>query len=398
MAKKKSASKKKQTRTAGKRPNAARPSGQKRTGMDRFAVPAGTQTERQAARAPAAPAPSGQTERKPSARRQSAGMQVQVGDPGRRMRPQKAAVTTRQAGGPVPSDPRSQAARSQRLRRIVRRKDRRARLTKVFAALLTAACSLFALTAFFQIDAIEFRGLTRYKAADVLATFGVKTGENMFFCDSWRGARRVKAAYPYFSDVRVTRTLPDKLILNVTEAVPAAAVNGKQGGWFILDRDARVLEKTNEQAASGIAEVLGLDTAGAAPSQPLTVEQPEVLSDLKALMAALDENGFLDKVQLYNLKNRERIWFQYDGRYAVCVGEAKDLAQKLAMLRELMDQELFSPSDKGTIDLSKAGQAVTDMSLTTAQVRRTARGEATLQHVGADEEDETGETDGEGTS
>ena len=38
------------------------------------------------------------------------------------------------------------------------------------------------------------------------------------------------------------------------------------------------------------------------------------------------------------------------------------------------------------------------MSLTTAQVRRTARGEATLQHVGADEEDETGETDGEGTS
>ena len=94
MAKKKSASKKKQTRTAGKRPNAARPSGQKRTGMDRFAVPAGTQTERQAARAPAAPAPSGQTERKPSARRQSAGMQVQVGDPGRRMRPQKAAVTT----------------------------------------------------------------------------------------------------------------------------------------------------------------------------------------------------------------------------------------------------------------------------------------------------------------
>lgn len=364
------AKKKKRSAAKQKSAGAARPA---RTGMDRFAVPAAEPpaAQRQPAARQAAPAQTGKQPASAAPRAQTAGMQVRVGDPAQRLRPQRTQPAVRSAA--------AARARSERLRRIVRRKDRRARLVKVFAALLSVACSLFALTAFFEIREIGFRGLSHYKADQVLETFGVTVGDNLFLCDSWRGAHRLEAAYPYFLDVRITRELPSKLIINITEAKPAAVVNGRQGGWYIMDQTGRVLEKTDEQSAKEVAEVLGLDTVGSAPGTALQVEQePEKLEDLKTLLAALDRAELLDEVTMYNVTKRERIWFQYSDRFAVCVGSADELDDKLAMLRQLLEEELFSPSDKGTIDLSQTGRAVTDMSLTAAQVRAAVRGQSAL--------------------
>ena len=307
------------------------------------------------------------------------GMQVKVGAGTQTMQPQKKAVTSRPAGGAAAQT--RKGTRSQRLRRIVRRKARRAKLTKVAAVFLSVVCSLFALTAFFQIGSIEFRGLTRYKADDVLATFGVKTGENMFFCDSWRGAKRVKAAYPYFSDVQITRDLPSKLIINVTESKPAAVVNGTQGGWYILGQDCRVLEKTDEQGAKDVAQVMGLETQGSEPGTELTASEPDKIGDLKAIMGALDEMEMLESVRLYNIQNRARIWFQYEDRFAICIGDAQNLTQKLGLLRQLIHESQFSPSDKGTIDLSQGSRAFADMSLSANQIEQAVQGRLAIQHI-----------------
>lgn len=317
------------------------------------------------------------------------GMQVKVGAGTQTMQPQKKAVTARPAGGAAAQA--RKGTRSQRLRRIVRRKARRAKLTKLAAVFLSVVCSLFALTAFFQIGAIEFRGLTRYEAADVLATFGVKTGENMFFCDSWRGARRVKAAYPYFSDVQITRDLPSKLIINVTESKPAAVVNGTRGGWYILGQDCRVLEKTDEQGAKDVAEIMGLETEGSEPGTELTAAAPDKISDLKALMSGLDEMEMLESVRFYNIQSRTRIWFQYEDRFAVCIGDAQNLTQKLGLLRQLIHESQFSPSDKGTIDLSQGSKAFADMSLTANQVEQAVQGRLAIQHIDDGDGDASGE-------
>lgn len=405
-----------------KRENERAQSGEKReqlTGLDRFAVPertppqtggnrrtgenrakrASKQKKQTASRSGSAPArtqtaqPSGkrtqatqgtQPSKRPSGQ---SGMTARVQGT-QKLTPQKQGVTQRPLGGG-----RTGRDRVQHLRKIVRRKERRARLTKIIAVLLSLVCGVLALTAFFRVEQLEIVGLTRYETQDVLNTFGIKQGDNLFFCDSLRGQKRLLAQYPYFESVSVERDLPSRMVVTVKEAQPIAAVNSTQGGWFVLDKDCRVLERTDQEGAKDAAEVLGLRTPGAEPGQTLPAEDPDVLEALKTLANGLDKVGLGGKATLYNLQDLDSIWFLYEERFAVCVGDTKNLDHKLAILQALVTGDQFSPSDKGSINLALGDRAITNTSLSAGEVEKTARGQATIQHIENTSDDTEGESD-----
>ena len=409
-----------------KRENERAQSGEKReqlTGLDRFAVPertppqtggnrrtgenrakrASKQKKQTASRSGSAPArtqtaqPSGkrtqatqgtQPSKRPSGQ---SGMTARVQGT-QKLTPQKQGVTQRPLGGG-----RTGRDRVQHLRKIVRRKERRARLTKIIAVLLSLVCGVLALTAFFRVEQLEIVGLTRYDTQDVLNTFGIKQGDNLFFCDSLRGQKRLLAQYPYFESVSVERDLPSRMVVTVKEAQPIAAVNSTQGGWFVLDKDCRVLERTDQEGAKDAAEVLGLRTPGAEPGQTLPAEDPDVLEALKTLANGLDKVGLGGKATLYNLQDLDSIWFLYEERFAVCVGDTKNLDHKLAILQALVTGDQFSPSDKGSINLALGDRAITNTSLSAGEVEKTARGQATIQHI-ENTSDDTGEESDQDTS
>ena len=409
-----------------KRENERAQSGEKReqlTGLDRFAVPertppqtgserrtgenrakrASKQKKQTASRSGSAPArtqtaqPSGkrtqakqgtQAAKRPSGQ---SGMTARVQGT-QKLTPQKQGVTQRPLGGG-----RTGRDRVQHLRKIVRRKERRARLTKIIAVLLSLVCGVLALTAFFRVEQLEIVGLTRYDTQDVLNTFGIKQGDNLFFCDSLRGQKRLLAQYPYFESVSVERDLPSRMVVTVKEAQPIAAVNSTQGGWFVLDKDCRVLERTDQEGAKDAAEVLGLRTPGAEPGQTLPAEDPDVLEALKTLANGLDKVGLGGKATLYNLQDLDNIWFLYEERFAVCVGDTKNLDHKLAILQALVTGDQFSPSDKGSINLALGDRAITNTSLSAGEVEKTARGQATIQHI-ENTSDDTGEESDQDTS
>ena len=409
-----------------KRENERAQSGEKReqlTGLDRFAVPERTPTQtggnrrtgenrakraskqkkQTASRSGSAPVrtqtaqPSGkrtqatqgtQPSKRPSGQ---SGMTARVQGT-QKLTPQKQGVTQRPLGGG-----RTGRDRVQHLRKIVRRKERRARLTKIIAVLLSLVCGVLALTAFFRVEQLEIVGLTRYETQDVLNTFGIKQGDNLFFCDSLRGQKRLLAQYPYFESVSVERDLPSRMVVTVKEAQPIAAVNSTQGGWFVLDKDCRVLERTDQEGAKDAAEVLGLRTPGAEPGQTLPAEDPDVLEALKTLANGLDKVGLGGKATLYNLQDLDSIWFLYEERFAVCVGDTKNLDHKLAILQALVTGDQFSPSDKGSINLALGDRAITNTSLSAGEVEKTARGQATIQHI-ENTSDDTGEESDQDTS
>ena len=405
-----------------KRENERAQSGEKReqlTGLDRFSVPertppqtgserrtgenrakrASKQKKQTASRSGSAPART-QTAQSSGKRTQAkqgtqaakrpsgqSGMTARVQGT-QKLTPQKQGVTQRPLGGG-----RTGHDRVQHLRKIVRRKERRARLAKIIAVLLSLVCGVLALTAFFRVEQLEIVGLTRYDTQDVLNTFGIKQGDNLFFCDSLRGQKRLLAQYPYFESVSVERDLPSRMVVTVKEAQPIAAVNSTQGGWFVLDKDCRVLERTDQEGAKDAAEVLGLRTPGAEPGQTLPAEDPDVLEALKTLANGLDKVGLGGKATLYNLQDLDSIWFLYEKRFAVCVGDTKNLDHKLAILQALVTGDQFSPSDKGSINLALGDRAITNTSLSAGEVEKTARGQATIQHIENTSDDTEGESD-----
>lgn len=378
------------TRRTSKQKKTARPAqtSARQNGGPRPAGSTGRSSQQTAAR-PAQTAGTRQQTAVQERRRPQSGLTAQVQGT-QKLTPQKQGVTQRPLGGA-----RTGRDRVQHLRKIVRRKERRARLTKIFGIVLSLVCGILALTAFFRVDTIEVVGLTRYETQDVLNTFGVKKGDNLFFCDSWRGQERLLAQYPYFENVTVERDLPNRMIVTVTESQPIAVVNGTQGGWFVLDKNCRVLARTDQEGAKDIAEVLGLRTAGAEAGQTLQAEDPDALEALKTLANGLDQVGLGGKATLYNLQDLNSIWFMYEQRFAVCIGDTQNLSHKLALLQALVTGDQFTPSDKGSINLALGDRAITNTSLSAGEIEKTVRGQATIEHIeGADESTKsTGDTD-----
>ncbi len=357
----------------------SRPARQVRTGMDRFAGSgAVAQTADQNSRSTGTARRT--TEARPPRRQTTASGRTTKLTPGTK------------GGSRRPIAPgRTERERSLHLRKIIKRKERRARLFKLVAFLLSILCGVLAVTTFFEVDQVEIQGLSRYPKEEVEAVLDIQKGDNLFFLDRKGREKRLRAQYPFFESVWIERDMPNRMVLHIKEALPIAAVNGIQGGWFVLDKNCRVLEQTDQYGAKDIAQVMGIRTSGADAGKTLTADNMQAVEDLKLLANALDNAGMAGKATLYNLQDTENIWFLYEERFAVCVGDTSELPRKLAILDALVRGDQFTPSDSGSINLALGDRAITNMSLSEADVLKTVRGQMEIQRIknpSAQEEEE----------
>lgn len=240
-------------------------------------------------------------------------------------------------------------SRGARLRAIAERKRKADRRFQVQAVLIYLICGLMAAASFFPIAKIETRGLTHYPEAEVLETFGVEPGDNMFFTTSFFGAKRLEQQYPYFEDVRITRELPDKLIVNVTETDTVAAVGAADGGYYLVDEKVRVLEHVT--ASGDTPRVTGMNVQEIAVGKTLSSEEDGRVATLKTLLTGLKDAGMLEKITAYCMVDITDIYICYEGRVAVHLGTLDQLEQKLHDMDELLRNNL-TPSDVKQLDLT----------------------------------------------
>lgn len=349
---------------------------QARTGLDRFAAPEEGSSAGQQESAVQRSQNTGRQERVRQAQaeqRRKAGSQSQT----TRMTPTQQPQNSRRPMAPG----RTERERSLHLRKVIKRKERRARMYKWVAVFLSLVCGILALTTFFQVESIAIEGLSRYAADEIEQVLGIQQGDNLFFCDRKGAEKRLQAQYPYFESVWIERDMPNQLIVHIKEAKPIAAVNGIQGGWFVLDKNCRVLERTDQSGANGIAQVMGIRTSGAEAGQTLTADNIQAVEDLKILANALDTAGLAGKATLYNLQDSDNIWFLYEERFAVCVGDTGELPRKLAILDALIQGDQFTPSDRGSINLALGDRAITNTNLSAIDVLKTARGQMDIERI-----------------
>jgi cell division protein FtsQ len=66
-------------------------------------------------------------------------------------------------------------------------------------------------------------------------------------------ARRGIDQLPWIDDVTVARAWPGTIRIRVTERVPVSAVEAGQGGWLLVDREGRLLERVDARPPEVVA-------------------------------------------------------------------------------------------------------------------------------------------------
>jgi len=239
---------------------------------------------------------------------------------------------------------------SQSYRRPVRKRSR-----SIWGRLL--ACSVICLvlflgvSVFFRVHGITVEGETRYTAEQVIRASGISHGDHLFLVNEPIAMREILAELPYIGLVEIRRRFPNRLEITVGETVPLAAIRLEEE-YLILDRDARILERTEDTPLIRLVRVSGLP-------EPISPREGEILDlgedgrdrlrYLRDILRTVSALGLASQISILDMTELHNPEMQFDGRFTVRFGPNRNLHYKMDMLVGIV--ATMSDTDTGVIDL-----------------------------------------------
>jgi cell division protein FtsQ len=219
------------------------------------------------------------------------------------------------------------------------------------AALMILFIAVFGISVFFRISVIEVIGAARYSPEDIIRASGLEIGENLIFSEHDSAARRIREELPYISQVKITRRLPDVVVIEVTESAAIAVLTG-EGSMWLIDDGGRILEKAELRASVPYINVTGITPVEPAAGKPLAVsaESDTRLMYLITLLTAVRETDSTALVSDINMSNISNITFTYDARFNVRFGSGEDAAYKLRKLEQVTQS--MNDGETGTAEFT----------------------------------------------
>ena len=226
-------------------------------------------------------------------------------------------------------------------------------------ALLCLVILAAALCLFFKVEQINVTGTNEEYTAEMVAeASGIKTGTSLALLNADKAAQAISDTYPYISYVTITRKLPNTVNISITATSACAAVTIDGEKWLV-DMDLRTLEKA--ESGKQYLDIVGLELketkdkkGNVTHSLTETFDNETQYEYTKSVLKELCKTQIADKVTKLDVSNIGNITFKY-GKQTVEIGSGERIEYKLARLTEILDK--LSPTDMGTIDVSRDGEA-----------------------------------------
>ena len=273
-------------------------------------------------------------------------------------------------------------------RKVTRATLRRRRMLRRLTAFAMLLCVIGAgiyltMTMLFRISSIQVQTpdgkqvteIAGYSADSILQRMGVQLEENIFSFEPGEKAAVLEQNFPLLGSIKVIRDYPNTVVVQVTEAVPAYAVqNGSK--WLVISDKWKILSEESTQP-EGLCTLYGgklqdttpgqgfwfvddADAASASGSE--TAESESTVSTetarmeaLRTLRSKLEEYGLSQDVTRLEVADTEQLAFLYQDRISVLLGTLNDLDYKLDRARYVLtnaDGKGCGPTDTGRLDFS----------------------------------------------
>ena len=289
---------------------------------------------------------------------------------------------------PAQQQPRDPVQREKRKkRRLTRAALKRRRMLRRLMAFVTllaviAAGVYLTMTMLFKIGTIQVQmedgtvvqEAGGYSSGEIIQALGVAPEENIFSFDPGEKEAALERQFPLLESIRVVRDYPNTVVVQVTEAVPAYAMQ-TQSGWLTLSDQFKILACGSAQP-EGLKTLYGGEAKTTAPGEQLSFaaedaadstaasdsaaasspeEADKKMETLTALQAKLEEYELLDDVTRMEFADTDQVAFLYQDRVSVLLGTLNDLDYKLDRARYVLtnaDGKGCAPTDTGRLDFS----------------------------------------------
>ena len=243
-------------------------------------------------------------------------------------------------------------------RRSYHRKRRQGRFSFLYRILVfVAICGAIAvaLALFFKVETITVTGNSRYTARQIIDAGGMQVGDNMFFLNKYKASEKITASLPYVETVRISRQLPDTLVVTVTECTAPAAI-AQEGKLWLLSGDGKIVdEKTGDGKQYAVVKGLSLLEPQVGTDIQVPEEEQASARLLLTLLGLLREKDMLSDVQSIDLSDTAEVVMRYLDRFDVTFRWDADFDYKLDYLLAVVER--LEVNEKGSIDMTQEGKA-----------------------------------------
>lgn len=232
-----------------------------------------------------------------------------------------------------------------------KKRRKRSALFAPISFLIICAALVFGMSVFFRVSGIEVEGNNLYTEEEIIEASGIEEGDNLFFINRFTAISRIFSKLPYVEKAVINRTLPNKLVIVVSESKAIACVLAEDGTWAI-DRNCKLLSKAEGEDLRGLIRVRGLTPIAPEAGQiiaPGEAESPKV-SYLSAILAQIEALNLRDRITYIDITGISNPSFDYLGRFTVKLGVNENVEYKFQCLLSAVDA--LSEGDRGTLDLS----------------------------------------------
>ncbi len=240
-------------------------------------------------------------------------------------------------GGSAPRQPRR--AEGHTLRWVV----------LILAVLVAAGVLVYG--AVFQVREISVQGNVSLTARQVIDLSGISLGMNTFAIDDDRVEAGIESNR-YLSFVCVDKQLPDKVVIQVKERVPAAAVK-YCGILYTMDNRGMVLEESlDTEAETNLLLVSGLNIHNCRVGAALDLNNTAQLLTMTEIMIELKVMSGLQQMKELDLSNMDNLFMVSRDGFTVRLGPADSLHARLRAMLLTMDKLRQDGYSGGTVDVS----------------------------------------------
>lgn len=222
---------------------------------------------------------------------------------------------------------------------------------KVFLLLAAfAATAAFAMSPVFTIRNIEVEGNKFYTDEQIINMSDAETGGNLFLNAQKSKIRNNLKDNIYFKSVRVRRSIPGTLVIEIEERQELAAL--KYGDkYVVIDEDAVVLRVAKLDPE--VTEITGLKIMNMEPGEEVEVEEKKIFKDtLSTLYTMRDGDLFFKRIEI---EEQTSTAFIYDMLKVKGTSEELRAAIEDGSLQKVVNKLMKSKIKRGTIILGVDG-------------------------------------------
>ena len=245
-----------------------------------------------------------------------------------------------------------QLERNKRIMMKKRKKMRAKRRFIVFMFLLICAGIIItALKApFFNIGQIVCDGEANLTEEQILKTAGINTGQNIF-STGVRKAEEKLTENPEIAEAAVRRVFPNKIRIEIKEAVPIAYVVF-DSEYLMIDGDGKIIklaESAEDERLKNLIHIEGIEVVSATAGKKIASNEDIRAKELYKCLDTMQTLGMRDKVNYIDIADLSDIKLDYENRIYMLLGSYDKLDYKLKFVKKVIDEKL-SEQEKAKFD------------------------------------------------